>query len=163
MKRLVLATMSVSALFASAVYAAPQSIQISGNVDPVCAVTGLHSSTSLHVGPVGSGNSGTVNAITVTCNYYSGADVTLTSTNQGLKSTDPSSPVILNYTASLDMAGDPVTLDTSSATFVTKGYGGGGATALAAGITSDLSVNVPTGTVFSGDYTDTLTITIAQQ
>ncbi|MDD1781920.1 hypothetical protein LRP49_12120 [Enterovibrio sp. ZSDZ35] len=163
MKRLVLVTMSASALFAAASYAAPQSVQVSGNVDPICAVTGLHASTNLHVGQLNAGSptTGTVTDVTVQCNYASGATVTLTSTNQGLKSTDPSSSILLDYTASLDMGGSPVALDTSTATSASANYAG--STALAAGVTSDLDISVPTGTVFAGDYTDTLTITVAQQ
>ncbi|PKF51076.1 hypothetical protein [Enterovibrio nigricans] len=163
MKRLVLATMSVSALFAAVSYAAPQSVQVSGNVDPVCAVTGLHDTTNLHVGQLntGSATTGTIQDITVTCNYASGATVTLTSSNQGLKSTDPTSTILLDYTASLAMGGSPVSLDTSVGNSASANYAG--SASLAAGVTSDMAINVPTGTVFAGDYTDTLTITVAQQ
>ncbi|MDD1794548.1 hypothetical protein L4D06_03265 [Enterovibrio makurazakiensis] len=152
-----------AASFAASVSADPISLLITGNVDPVCEVTGL-STVSYNAGPLDQGLSLSSSAlpIDVKCNYKSGAVITLATLNGGLTSAEATGEVV-DYKATLTAGAlGAFALNTSS-----LGAGGtaagvfSGAT-LAAGVPSTLQIEILDDATFAGDYTDTLTVTIAQ-
>ncbi|PMN91614.1 hypothetical protein [Enterovibrio norvegicus] len=156
-----IASIAASTFFAASVSADPVSIAIQGNVDPICQVTGLNP-VNYQAGILNSGASlsTSISGLTVQCNYASGANVTLTSTNEGMKSN--SSTDVVHYTATLNMDTlADLSLDTSASKSATNGYGG--STLLATGESAALDIAVTGTATYAGDYSDTLTITIAQQ
>ncbi|MGF1864974.1 hypothetical protein [Enterovibrio norvegicus] len=161
MKKLGIYSIAASAFFAASVSADPVSIAIQGNVDPICQVSGL-GPVNYQAGILNSGAtlSTSIPGLTVQCNYSSGANVTLTSTNEGMKSN--SSTDVVHYTATLNMATlADLTLDTSASKSSVGAYSG--SSLLATGETAALDIAVTGAATYAGDYSDTLTITIAQQ
>ncbi|WP_028025315.1 hypothetical protein [Enterovibrio calviensis] len=153
-----------AASFAASVSADPTSLLITGNVDPVCEIGGL-TTVSYNAGPLDQGLSLTSSplGINVKCNYKDGAVITLETLNGGLTSGEAVGEVV-DYKATL-------TAGALGAFFLnTDGLAAGGSAsglfsgpALASGLASSLQIEILDGATYAGDYTDTLTVTIAQQ
>ncbi|WP_348770845.1 spore coat protein U domain-containing protein [Niveispirillum sp. SYP-B3756] len=141
-------TVVTAAAFAAPALAqnANGTIQLRGNVALSCtiAVTDLSQSLSLKTGE----NAKTVGNVTETCNSGNGYKITLASTNAGkLKSGNNEIAYQVNYDNQAGALTTQMIVDRASAQFNKK---------------SDLKVTVPASTTYiAGDYSDSITVTIA--
>jgi spore coat protein U-like protein len=141
-------TVATAAAFAAPALAqnANGTIQLRGNVALSCtiAVTDLSQSLSLKAGE----NQKTVGSVTETCNSGNGYKITLASTNAGkLKSGNNEITYQVNYDNQGGGLTSQMVVDRANAQFNKK---------------SDLKVTVPASDQYiAGDYSDTITVTIA--
>jgi spore coat protein U-like protein len=141
-------TVAAAAAFAAPALAqnANGTIQLRGNVALSCtiALTDLSQSLSLKTGE----SSKTVGNVTETCNSSNGYRITLASSNSGkLKSGNNEITYQVNYDNQGGSLTSQMVVDRATAQFSKK---------------SDLKVTVPASDQYiAGDYSDTITVTIA--
>ncbi len=164
MKKLTLYAATVTALFGAQVQAAPGDVKLIGSVAPICELTGI-STQHMDFGDVSTQQTVTIDQLQMKCNDIDGATVTLTSAEGGLESDDNEdyalkydatfTPDDLAYTAfTLSTQGGPGDNDVSAM----KSYGG--SAELAGGFGATLEIVTQENSLWSGGYSDTITINI---
>ncbi len=161
MKKLTLSAIAVSALFAGNTTAGD--VQLVGYVPAVCEVTGLFTQLLDFGNVTTAGQTTSVGTVGIQCNDADGAIVTLSSAEGGLES-DDAEDVSLAYDAVLTTASGDVTLNAPGG-FATNGASASGtfgaSTALASGLVGSLTFTTVDAAIWSGGYSDTLTVQIA--
>jgi len=161
MRNFTIVTLSLTALFASAANAGD--VQLVGYVPAVCEVTGLNTQLN-DFGDV-SGLAGTTASditFNVECNDADGSTIQMISAEGGLES-DDAEDVSLAYTATLAIASYPDLVLSAPGGIGTNGFNVAaayGTTGLVNGTAATLSFSTPGAAVWSGGYSDTLTVQI---
>jgi hypothetical protein len=159
MRKITLVAASLTALFASTANAGD--VQLVGFVAPVCQVSGLTSQLR-DFGNVSGANTAANIALNVECNDADGATIQMISAEGGLES-DDAEDQSLPYTATLAIPTYPNLVLNAPGGVGTNGfnvdasYTAGGLLGGAGGV---LSFSTPGGAVWSGGYSDTLTVQI---
>tara|TARA_R110001583_G_scaffold52393_5_gene162825 strand:- start:7578 stop:8069 length:492 start_codon:yes stop_codon:yes gene_type:complete len=159
MKNYTLVAVSLTALFASTANAGD--VQLVGYVPAVCEVTGLNTQLN-DFGNLSVANSASDIVFNVECNDADGSTIQMISAEGGLES-DDAEDQSLPYTATLAIGTFPDLVLNAPGGFGTNGanvdapYGASG---LLGGAAATLSFSTPGNAVWSGGYSDTLTVQI---
>ncbi|MFT5706404.1 MAG: hypothetical protein ACI9ES_000683 [Oceanospirillaceae bacterium] len=159
MRKITLIAASLTALFASAANAGD--VQLAGYVPAVCEVTGLNTQLNDFGNVSGSATASDI-AFNVECNDVDGASIQMISAEGGLES-DDAEDQSLPYTATLAIATYPDLVLNAPGGVGTNGANVDAtysATGLLGGAAATLSFATTGGAMWSGGYSDTLTVQI---
>ncbi|GAA0829231.1 hypothetical protein GCM10009112_10910 [Marinomonas arenicola] len=134
-------------------------ISVNGSVQSVCEVTNVDSSSVAFPSLVAGATSDF--DFSMKCNDYDGATVKLTSSEGHMQTVDGLDATGVGYTALLDAAPYNFTLSaTTGSDDLSESQSKPGSAAFASGITGNILLTVVDTPIFSGNYTDQLSLTV---
>lgn len=164
MKKFSLSVIAMTTLFSAGIAQAGD-VKLNGHVKPVCEIRGLTSSI-VDFGDVSViEQTGSVPNLTFQCNDYDGAKVTMISAEGGLES-DDAEDLSLSYEAVLTIGNDIKTFNAPGGYNTnnhTETYTLSGSPDLAAGMAGKIDLKTTEAAMWSGGYSDTLTVAITAQ